>query len=375
MNRLILGAIACAVLAAPAHAQDLGLPLSDLLAQPVAVELEPGFEAIGLLSASATNAAEEPGPVCDAPLCADCAACDAVCPQCGRCPVCGKTKTPECPCQKAKKKAEELKKKVAGAYKPVFYDNDFSYVCDPAYCDWMPGDSLKRMCVTPWAVVDIGGQYRARYHSEHNIRNLGPVLGLTGADDDFVLNRTRLFANAQLGEFFRVYAEGIDADSNGQNLPPRVIEVNRTDMQNLFLDVKLYEDERGKLLARGGRQELLYGNQRLISPLDWANTRRTFEGGKLFWVGDDWNIDAIYVNPILPDPSNFDSPDYDQDIWGLYSTYKGIENKTFDFTTWAIKRRASRSTPGARVTWPRAINGSLRWREWRRRAISETSIT
>jgi hypothetical protein len=35
-----------------------------------------------------------------------------------------------------------------------------------------------------------------------------------------------------------------------------------------------------------GRQELLYGAQRLISPLDWANTRRTFEGGKLIWQGE-----------------------------------------------------------------------------------------
>ena len=27
---------------------------------------------------------------------------------------------------------------------------------------------------------------------------------------------------------------------------------------------------------RGGRQDLLFGAQRLIGPLDWSNTRRTF---------------------------------------------------------------------------------------------------
>jgi hypothetical protein len=102
-------------------------------------------------------------------------------------------------------------------------------------------------------------------------------------------------------------------------------------MQNLFLDVKLYEDDNGKLIGRGGRQELIYGDQRYISPLDWANTRRTFEGGKLLWVGKDWNIDAFYVNPVLTDPRNFDSPDYDQDFWGVYSSYKGLENDTLEF--------------------------------------------
>ncbi|MCA9208087.1 MAG: hypothetical protein KDA55_07005, partial [Planctomycetales bacterium] len=43
--------------------------------------------------------------------------------------------------------AAKLKKKVAGAYKPVFYDNDFSYLCDPCYCDWHLGEALKRNCL------------------------------------------------------------------------------------------------------------------------------------------------------------------------------------------------------------------------------------
>ena len=79
------------------------------------------------------------------------------------------------------KKIQALNKKIAGAYKPLFYDNDFSYICDPCYCDWWPGDHLKRRCVGNHMVLDLGGQYRARYMDEHNIRT--PGLGLTGNSD------------------------------------------------------------------------------------------------------------------------------------------------------------------------------------------------
>src|SRR5687768_6327054 len=42
---------------------------------------------------------------------------------------------PACQQKAAAKKQADFKKKVAGAYKPLFYDNDFSYINDPAYDD------------------------------------------------------------------------------------------------------------------------------------------------------------------------------------------------------------------------------------------------
>lgn len=231
-----------------------------------------------------------------------------------------------CACEAAKK-AQELKAQVAGAHKVVFFNNDFRYLDDPSYNDWMPGDSLKRMAITDWATVDVGGQYRIRSHAENNMRGFG----LTGVDDNFLLHRTRIYATAELGDYFRVYAEMLDAESNYEDVAPRAIEVNRSELQNLFLDVRLFENENGVLTARVGRQELIYGEQRLVSPLDWANTRRTFEGYKAFWEGDQWNVDAFYVRPVVVDAYHFDNPDYDQEFMGVYTTYKGLENRTIDF--------------------------------------------
>ncbi len=244
--------------------------------------------------------------------------------------------TPGCncaECQKkvaaAKKKQADLKKAIAGAYKPLFYDNNFAYINNPLYTDHFPGDHLKQMRL-PFgcdSTLDIGGQYRARYHHEVNMRGLG----LTGNDDDFLLHRTRIFMNAKIGDRFRAYVEYLDAESNYENFPPRAIEVNRSDILNLFVDYKLIDDCcGGSLTARAGRQELLYGSERLISPLDWANTRRTFDGLKFFWTDDCWNIDFFYTKPVAVDPHNFDSPIEEQDFFGGWGTYKAIKDQTID---------------------------------------------
>ncbi|OHB85633.1 MAG: hypothetical protein A2V98_22590 [Planctomycetes bacterium RBG_16_64_12] len=208
----------------------------------------------------------------------------------------------------------------------MFYDNDFSYLVDPNYSDWHLGDRLKRLAVADCVTLDVGGQFRVRQHSERNSR-LG---GLTGLDDDFLLYRTRLYANVQIGECLRAYAEMIDAVSNYETFGPLGIEENRTDFLNLFGDARIYQTSSGELWARLGRQELLYGAERTVSPLDWANTRRTFEGYKAFWKGETWDVDAFWVRPIQINAEHFDSPDYDQEFMGLYTTYHGSKNGTLD---------------------------------------------
>jgi hypothetical protein len=231
----------------------------------------------------------------------------------------------------AKKKREDLQKAVAGAYKPLFFDNSFAYVNSPLYNDWFPGDVLKRNKIGRCVTYDLGGQYRARFHDERNIRNSSPsAFGLTGLDDAFLLHRMRLFANVELGDMIRIYGEGIDAQSNYEDFTPRAIEENRYDMLNCFADVLLLDGCCGKLTGRVGRQELLYGSERLISPLDWANTRRTFQGAKLLWIGDKWNADVFYTKPVAVNPTEFDEDIDAQNFYGTFATYKGKKNHTFD---------------------------------------------
>ncbi len=232
--------------------------------------------------------------------------------------------------EQKKKEAEakkKLKEKFTGTYKPLYFDNDFSYLCDPLNDNFVIGDRLKNISNAGLVKIDMGGEYRYRYHNESNHRGLG----LTGVDDEFNLHRTRIFANAKVGQNFRLYGEFIDAESNGENFAPRLIEVNRADMLNLFVDATLMEGSGSDLTLRVGRQELLYGDQRVVSPLDWANTRRTFEGAKLAWKSDDTSIDTFWTNPVRISPNSFDSPDRDQEFMGTYASRKMAPGTTGDF--------------------------------------------
>jgi hypothetical protein len=230
-------------------------------------------------------------------------------------------------------------KAAAAAYKNMFYDNDFSYLDDPCYSGWHLGENLKRIRLGNLLTVDVGGQYRLRLHNERNHRGLG----LTGIDDDFLLQRTRFYVNAEVGDRVRFYGEMLDAYSSFEDLAPRPIEENRAELQNLFLDVVAIDGCSGKLTARIGREELQFGSQRLVSPLDWANTRRTFDGAKLMWRGEDWNIDGFFSRPaerIHPDNLNrLDQMNDDIDLYGVFTTRKEFGPGSLDLYWLALDNR------------------------------------
>jgi hypothetical protein len=71
-------------------------------------------------------------------------------------------------------------------------------------------------------------------------------------------------------------------------------------------------------MVRVGRQDLAYGAQRLISPLDWTNVRRTFEGvrGSLKFSGQ--TLDLFWVRPVIVDKDELNQGDDDTSFAGIY---------------------------------------------------------
>lgn len=273
--------------------------------------------------------------------------CDANEPACG-CPTCGvgaKGCGDEvgcgdgvgctCPSCAAKKAAAAKGNPCATSHAGLFYANDFSYLKDPNYNGCCLGDRLKLMPVGAcgrFGTLDVGGQYRLRYHHEHGMGRSSttapPNQGFLDTDNDFLLSRLRLYGNWKASDHVRVFVEGIAADvSSNSTYNPRAIDENYADLLNAFFDAKLTDE----FTLRVGRQELLYGNQRTVSPLDWANTRRTFEGVRGLYKSGDWAVDGFYTNPVPVVPNEFDEADYDQSFYGVYSTYTGFEKTSFDF--------------------------------------------
>ncbi|TWT97573.1 hypothetical protein Pla108_17250 [Botrimarina colliarenosi] len=268
------------------------------------------------------------------PAC-DCPSCDASADGCGDEIGCGSGVGCGCPACVAAKKGAAKGNRCAQSHAGVFYANDFSYLKDPKYQGCCLGDGLKLMPVGNcgrFGTLDIGGQYRLRYHHERGMGRSSttapPNQGFLDTDNDFLLSRLRLYGNWKVNDNVRVFVEGIAADvSANDTYNPRAIDENYADLLNAFFDAKLTDE----FTLRVGRQELLFGAQRTVSPLDWANTRRTFEGIRGLYKSGDWTIDGFYTNfvPVVPD--KFDEADYDQSFYGVYSTYAGYEKATFDF--------------------------------------------
>jgi hypothetical protein len=206
----------------------------------------------------------------------------------------------------------------------TFFDANFSYLDDPDNQDHDWADCLKRIKLFDDTVMfSTGGEFRIRQMNEINAR-------LTGKDNNYQLMRERIYADLWITNRFRIFAEFIDANTFNENLPPLVIDRNKTDMQNLFIDVRTLEIADSPIWVRVGRQEMLYGSQRLISPLDWANTRRTFQGAKAFWSNEDFSFDVFSVQPVFPDPRKFDSPDNRMIFSGAWGTYRPEKGQAID---------------------------------------------
>lgn len=223
-------------------------------------------------------------------------------------------------------------KTVNSAYKGVFYANDFDYLTasciapdDPRGGVEKTTDKLKNIAIVPEITLSLGGEMRLRYHNENNFGSTR----LDGRDDDFVLTRVRAYADMQITDYFRGFVEVVDARKSGGSLPARGIEVVRADVLNGFGEFH-GSVAGGRAMVRAGRQELIFGAQRLISPLDWGNTRRSFDGFRTSYENEDFAVDGWFVNPrVISDRSS--SRNTKTDFSGVYGQYFGLSGHAVEF--------------------------------------------
>ncbi|MCE9563820.1 MAG: alginate export family protein [Planctomycetes bacterium] len=215
-----------------------------------------------------------------------------------------------------------------------YYDVDFSYLDDPKSPppDW--SERLKRMRIGDNWMFSTGGQAWYRYFSETNSR-------LTGKNNDYGQYRTRVYGDLWYKDFFRIYAEGIFSGTQGIDLPPLPIDTNQNDFLNLFIDLKIAEIADHPVYARVGRQEILLGSQRLVSPLEWANTRRTFQGARIMTTAEKFNFDAFWLQPVLPNAKGIDSVDTNVNFAGVWGTYKPKKGTAVDLYYLLFDNRAT----------------------------------
>lgn len=206
--------------------------------------------------------------------------------------------------------------------------------------------------------LSVGGQVRLRgeWWENFNFRE--------DNDDEFLLTRIRLHGDLRACPNFRLFVEGRSAIATDRDLPTpdgsgkRPGDEDVIDLLNAFGDVSLALCGDASAVVRGGRQEMLYGRQRVIGPGDWNNTRRSFDGAKLMLHRGDWTLDGFATRLVQVQRYEFNDGDSGQDFYGVYGAGKLGETGAKLDAYWLLRNKDGagaapddeRQTAGSRLS-------------------------
>jgi len=233
------------------------------------------------------------------------------------------------------------------AFQAMRHAEDYSALGDQPRQSWL--DEMKHIAMgTPRLRLTLGGQARVRYEYKRN-----EAFGSgRPASDGYLLTRYRVHGDLNYMDMVRVFIEGKFAFAHDRDRSAPLIFEDNAAFQNLFVDITPWRRDGSKLTVRLGRQELLYGRQRLVSSFVWANVMRTFDGFKAMLTlqdeqGGTWQIDGWWTRLVRTRKNHFNDPDPHTQFYGLYAAYKGQTKWGYDLYALGVERNR-RSNPNSR---------------------------
>jgi Alginate export len=168
--------------------------------------------------------------------------------------------------------------------------------------------------------LTLGGQVRERfeYFRQFQFGNSEPK-----QSDGYFLTRFRLLADLHVTPYFRLYVEGKSSFASDRDLQGgrTTAFVDEFDLFNGFADVVIPFGEQASVTLRGGRQELLFGSQRLVGPGDFSQIPKTFDGAAAYGRVDDWTIVPLWAMAVpIVHKYSFNKSTIDQQLFGIFAT-------------------------------------------------------
>jgi len=181
--------------------------------------------------------------------------------------------------------------------------------------------------------VEFTGHLRLRYESKQNFdlvydrSSLNPPA--SDNDDNFFLSQLRFFLDLRPNEFVYVHFTFQDSREFGSHQIDHdaLDEFNRNTFQNKldiyegYLKLKLGE---APAWFQVGRQELVYGNKRLLGNNGWGNSGRSWDAAKFIYEEGDFKLDLFAGNRVLVDSNAWDHVDHHDNLLGAYATVKNL---------------------------------------------------
>lgn len=135
--------------------------------------------------------------------------------------------------------------------------------------------------------------------------------------DQRLLTRIRIMMTADFCPNFKTVVRIQDSREFFSEANPNTNE-DALDLNMAYADIKAPNDI--PLSLRVGRQELVYGDKRVLSNSDWSNVGRSFDAAKLSWKGEDKWVDLFWGSVVKAERYTFDDSDKNTHLAGLYGS-------------------------------------------------------
>ena len=266
---------------------------------------------------------------------------------------------------------------------------------------------------------DFGGNARLRSETKEGFGIqgvIGPVPSIdfrkepANTSDEYFMERIRYHAG-YTGKWWSAYVEGRSsleqsderfAYANNPVVPGTFKtkgdgpEADVIDLNQAYVTIGNLKEF--PLSLKVGRQELVYGEERLVGISGWNNIARVFDAAKVRWQNEWFAADAFTSRPVIPEDGRFNKAnDYD---WfsGIYATTTKIPKHLLD--VYFFSRNVSpeainaeprpqfpqpgardiytvggrfKSQPGQMGSWDYSVEGAYQFGDFRDRRLGVSS--
>jgi len=136
------------------------------------------------------------------------------------------------------------------------------------------------------------------------------------------------------------YLEGRHSGSIDDDRGPRNPEADPMDIHQAYITLGNTKDL--PLSLKLGRQELSYGEERLVGAFAWNNIGRVFDAAKITLRQENFSVDAFTSMLTVVDQHNLNYPNPDDWFSGVYVTTKFVPKNTLDL--YFLSRNAGRQS-------------------------------
>jgi hypothetical protein len=191
-----------------------------------------------------------------------------------------------------------------------------AYIADPD-AGWTPASYINAWFPS-W--LRLSGELREREEA-HTGYGFTP-----GNDYGYDLSRIRIGFDITPNSWFHAFVQARDSEVIGGDVPPALLSNSKDvfDLNQAYVEFR--NGENGWFSLKTGRQELYFGDERLIARSNWSNATRSFDAIRLTLGSDNVgpalnNIGArldIFAASVVKDyPNSFDEPLPGQNFYGF----------------------------------------------------------